>query len=108
MDNKLTITKEITTQVDSSVGHIRESVDKMDTMMSSFLEVVDKQNSRMNKLVSEQNKKIDSTVVEQDSKIDEFINSDKRMSHRKELFVSIIQVFSGIIIAVLTMWMAGG
>lgn len=85
MHERVERTREIANEVNYSVRYVKESVDKMDSMMSKFISVVGDQNE----------------------KIDTFINSDKRMSHKRQFWVSVAQVASGIIIAVITIWGAG-
>lgn len=89
MEERLEETKELANQtknlyslVNNSMDHIKDSIKKMDGMMEEFISVVNDQNK----------------------KIDEFINSDKRMNNKKEMYISVLQVISGIIIAVLGMW----
>lgn len=89
MEERIEETKELANQtknlyslVNNSMDHIKDSIKKMDGMMEEFISVVNDQNK----------------------KIDEFINSDKRMNNKKEMYISVLQVISGIIIAVLGMW----
>ena len=89
MEERIEETKELANQtknlyslVNNSMDHIKDSIEKMDRMMEEFISVVNDQNK----------------------KIDEFINSDKRMNNKKEMYISVLQVISGIIIAVLGMW----
>ena len=85
MEDKVDGTKEIASQVNFSLKYVKESVDKMDKMMGNFIQVVNYQNE----------------------KNDTFVNSDKRMSNKRQLTVSILQVISGIVIAVIGFWTAG-
>lgn len=96
MQESVDRTRRIADEVHYSVRHIKEAVDKMDGMMASFISVV-----------GDQNKKIDQSFSLQNEKIDNFVNSDKRMRHRKELVVSVLQVASGILIALITFWATG-
>ncbi|WP_048825842.1 hypothetical protein [Bacillus sp. B-jedd] len=62
-----------------TMAYVKDTVSEVKEMMNSFIGVVNEQNK----------------------KIDDFINSDKRRESRKQLTVSVLQVLSGIVIAVL-------
>lgn len=85
MEEKVDNTRRIADEVNFSVKYVQSAVDKMDDMMSNFITVVNQQND----------------------KIDDFVNSDKRLDHRRQLIVSVLQVFSGIVIALIGFWASG-
>lgn len=85
MEEKVDNTRRIADEVNYSVKYVKEAVDKMDGMMSNFISVVNEQNK----------------------KIDDFVNSDKRLSGKRQFIVSVLQVASGIIIALLGFWASG-
>lgn len=85
LEQEIEVTRRIAANVDMSMNYVKETVGKMEGMMSSFITVVDTQNA----------------------KIDEFINSDKRRDSKKEFVVSVIQVISGIVIALIGFWASG-
>lgn len=85
MHDNVERTRRIADEVNYSVKYIQDAVDKMDGMMGNFIGVVNDQNK----------------------KIDDFINSDKRMDHKRQFVVSVLQVASGIVIALVTFWGAG-
>lgn len=85
LEDELNETKEKTNTININMSYVRDTVSDMKAMMSEFVKV--------------QN--------EQSQKIDNFVNSDKRMSDKRKLITSILQVVSGIVIAILGMWGAG-
>lgn len=85
VDKRVTSTKELADEVSFTMLYMKESIDKMDNMMSKFIGVVGEQNT----------------------KIDDFVNSDKRMSDKRQFLVSVLQVGSGILIAVISIWATG-
>lgn len=85
MEEKVDNTRRIADEVNYSVKYVKSAVDKMDGMMSSFINVVSQQNE----------------------KIDDFINSDKRAGHKRQFVISVLQVVSGIAIAIITFWATG-
>ncbi|MEK4025765.1 hypothetical protein [Sporosarcina sp. FSL W7-1283] len=85
MEEKVDNTRRIADEVNYSVKYVKSAVDKMEDMMSNFINVVNQQND----------------------KIDDFVNSDKRLNSRRQFVVSVLQVASGIIIALITFWATG-
>lgn len=74
-----------TNELNITMSYVKETVSEMKDMMKGFIGVQNTQNE----------------------KIDDFVNSDKRASHKKDFVVSVLQVVSGIIIALIGMWGAG-
>lgn len=85
MEEKVDSTRRIADEVNYSVKYVQTAVDKMEGMMSNFINVVNQQNKQ----------------------IGDFVNSDKRMDNKRNYFVSILQVASGIILALIGFWAKG-
>jgi len=77
--------RRIADEVNNSTKYVKESVNKMERMMESFIGVVNEQNK----------------------KIDDFVNSDKRMDNKKQLIISSLQVASGVILGILGLLFTG-
>lgn len=82
IEEKALIAKGVADEVTFSVEYMKDSVDEMKGMMTQFLGVVDAQNTKM----------------------DDFVNSNKIVSDKRDFIISILQVASGIIIAVIGYW----
>lgn len=76
---------ETTNTLNITMEYVKEAVSDMKEMMSKFVAVQNTQNDTIN----------------------DFVNSDKRMSHKRQLVVAILQVVSGIVIATIGIWGAG-
>src|SRR5690606_41886619 len=85
LEQDVEVARRLAESADNSMIYVKESVGKMEAMMTSFINVVNAQNE----------------------KIDEFINSDKRRDAKKEFVVSVLQVVSGIAIALIGFWASG-
>lgn len=85
MEREIDGTRRIADEVRMSTTYVKESVQKMETMMTNFLNVVNDQNQ----------------------KIDDFVNSDKRRDSKKQFVVSILQVVGGIAVAIIGLWASG-
>lgn len=96
VESRVELTRKVADNVNFMVVHVKESVDKMDKMMNNFINVVGEQNTNINKAFAIQN-----------TKIDEFVNSDQRMNHKKQFVISVLQVVSGIVLALLGFWASG-
>ncbi len=78
-------TRRLADDVNISMKYVKDAVQEMKDMMKGFITVVNDQNK----------------------KIDDFINSDKRRDSKRQFGVSVLQVVSGIVIALLGYWAAG-
>ncbi len=85
-----------TNQLSIMMSYVKDTVLEMKEMMNSFIIVQ-----------NDQNKKMGESFTAQNEKIDGFINSDTRMNHKRQFVVSVLQVASGIIIALLGFWASG-
>lgn len=85
MEEKVENTRRIADEVNYSVKYVQSAVDKMEGMMTNFINVVGEQNK----------------------KIDDFVNSDRRMDNKRQFVVSILQVVSGIALALIGFWATG-
>lgn len=85
LEQDVEVARRLAESADNSMIYVKESVGKMEAMMTSFINVVNAQNE----------------------KIDEFINSDKRRDAKKEFVISVLQVVSGIAIALIGFWASG-
>lgn len=85
LEREVEIAREVANRTDYSLGYVKDTVSEMKDMLSNFVKVQNQQNE----------------------KIEQFINSDTRHARKKELIVSVLQVFSGIIIAILGFWATG-
>ena len=74
-----------TNQLSIMMSYVKDTVSEMKDMMNSFIGVQNAQNQ----------------------KIDDFVNSDKRMDHKRQFVVSVLQVLAGIFGTILTFWAAG-
>lgn len=85
MEQEIEYARRLADSTDNSMKYIKEAVGKMEVMMTGFINVVSSQNE----------------------KIDEFINSDKRRDSKKEFAISVVQVVSGIVLALIGFWATG-
>lgn len=85
MEQDIDRTRRVADEVHMSTQYVKDSVKKMESMMTSFLDVVGEQNK----------------------KIDDFVNSDKRQDSKKQFVVSILQVVGGIAVAIIGLWASG-
>lgn len=85
-----------TNQLSIMMSYVKDTVLEMKDMMNSFIIVQ-----------NDQNKKMGESFTAQNEKIDGFINSDKRADHKRQFVVSVLQVVSGIVIALIGLWGAG-
>lgn len=104
MEDRVEGTRKVADEVNFMVVHVKESVDKMERMMTNFVNVVADQNKSTNTAFEEQNKSLKKSFNDQNQKINDFTNSDSRMSHKRQLVVSVLQVGAGIFIAILSYW----
>ena len=96
LEDKLNRTARVTDEVNLSMQYVKEAVGDMRGMMKEFVGMMTTQSNQIDKKISDQH-----------LKIDEFINSDKRSASKKQLIVSILQVFAGILATVLGFWASG-
>ncbi len=85
MERDLESNRRITNELNITMAYVKDTVSEMKEMMNSFIGIGNAQNQ----------------------KIDDFINSDNRASHKKNLVVSAIQVCGGILGTLATMWGLG-
>lgn len=92
-NEKISTTKDLADEVSFTLIHMKESMDNMNRNMTEFI-----------KIVGEQSKKIDKSDESQKKKFDDFVDTDRKLNSNREFFISIIQVASGIIIAIIGFW----
>lgn len=96
MGDSVSSAQKVADQVNHSMNYVTKAVDEMKSLVHGFTQLITAQNDRIDNKISEQNTKIDS-----------FINSDKRKDSKKQMFVSVLQVGAGILIALIGFWAKG-
>lgn len=89
LEDEVNRTKEATHTLNLNMSYVRETVSETKDMTKNM----------MNEFVKVQN--------EQSNLINDFINSDNRMSNKRKFWVSVLQVVSGIVLTVITIWLTG-
>ena len=85
LEDEVNRTKEVTHTLNLNMSYVRETVSDTKEMMNTFVTVQNEQTKMIN----------------------DFINSDNRMSHKRKFWVSVLQVVSGIVLTVITIWLTG-
>lgn len=98
-ENRIAGIKEQSDDQAFSVKSIHLTIEALRETMNDFISVVNEQQ----KSTSDQKKEYD----EQNKMISEFINSDKRASHKRDFYVDILKVVAGIISGIIIYYITG-